>query len=654
MIRRAGLTALCLCALACSKGVSNSAGSTASHSSSIALSSDGRALYVANADLDSISVIDPVARVLKGEILLGASHPSQASDGGSYTPLIQPRALAVSPDGSKVYVTGERSGLLYEISTATNAVARTVAICSEPAGVVVARDGRSAYAACSQDSSVVKIDADAFAVTATAAVSFKPWALCWSSDQSTGTDSLYATHLLGPGVTKIDPSTMTASAVSVIPDTAPRGDKRLAHGQVRGIYDAVPRPGSTELWTAHLLLATDTAQPSLNFESTAFAAFSILGASTGSFAQTLSINASDVAGVNGSINDVVSGPHALAFTRDGNYALLIDSNSADLLAIDARTRHESSLLRPLPGKMPEGIAVSPDGKFAFVDERNSNDVAAVQLDQSSGKLVMSLVGNPIPRSAADPMPAQLRLGQHLFYSADSSEYPITKDHWIACASCHVEGRSDAVTWNFEEGPRDTPSNAGGTSASGFLFRTADRRQVQDYWHTINIEAGGNFAAYPTDADQAVLLDAMAAYVNQGIPLPIPPTTNAALVAQGKEIFNRPAVGCAVCHYGPALTDSGAGNPTLSLSGTVLLHDVGTCNTGVFPDVAHFDVAGHARAACLFDTPSLNGLADSAPYLHDGSAATLKDVLEKTRGKMGDISSLSAGEEAALVEYLRSL
>jgi cytochrome c peroxidase len=57
---------------------------------------------------------------------------------------------------------------------------------------------------------------------------------------------------------------------------------------------------------------------------------------------------------------------------------------------------------------------------------------------------------------------------------------------------------------------------------------------------------------------------------------------------------------------------------------------------------------------MFDTPSLSGVASSPPYLHDGSAPTIHDALELTRGKMGDITSLSADDEAALVEYVRSL
>ncbi len=186
--------------------------------------------------------------------------------------------------------------------------------------------------------------------------------------------------------------------------------------------------------------------------------------------------------------------------------------------------------------------------------------------------------------------------------------------------------------------------------TGFLFRTADRTRVQDYWHTVNVEQGGSFD--PTV--DAALLDAIATYVNFGIPLPVPPTTDPALVAAGRAIFMRADVHCSECHAGARFTDSGAGNPTLDLGGPIQLHDVGTCVAQPYPDVAHDDVAGHARAACSFDTPSLSGLASTPPYLHDGSAATIHDVLEITRGKMGDISSLSTADEAALVEYLRSL
>lgn len=614
------------------------------HSSSIAVSADGHAVYVVNADADSVSVIDAASRALVAEILLAPAHPAPDA-GGRYTPAVMPRALAVAPDGATLYVTGQRAGALFAVDLATRQV-RSVAVGSEPAGVVVSADGATVFVACTQDATVVAVAAARLAVTARVAVPAAPWGLAWSPSDG----ALVVTHFLGGGVTAIDPGPAPAvRATWALPDTGPRGDPRLAHGQVRGVYDVARRPGSDELWLAHLLLGTDTAQPALDFQSTVFPAVSILHAG-GHYQATLSVDAQDLPGGDGAFGDVVSGPHAIAFTPDGAYALVVDAGSEDVLAVDARTGVEAALLRPLPGHLPEGIAVAPDGSVAYIDERNTGDVAVVRLGRAAG-LGLAVDGAPIPRFTADPMPAPLRLGQHLFFSANSDEYPVTQNHWVACASCHLEGRSDAVTWRFAQGPRDTPSNAGGMLGTGFLFRTATRTRVQDYWHTIDDEQGG---AFDPDAD-ALALDALAAYVNLAIPLPVPPSTDPALVARGRAIFERADVGCATCHTGPRFTDSGQGNAALELGGEIRLHDVGTCVTGgAWPDVSLADVAGHPRTACELDTPSLSGVASSAPYLHDGSAPTLRDVLERTRGRMGDISSLLPDDETALVEYLRSL
>jgi cytochrome c peroxidase len=322
--------------------------------------------------------------------------------------------------------------------------------------------------------------------------------------------------------------------------------------------------------------------------------------------------------------------------------------------------------------MPEAV-VWANGEV-YVAERNTEDVAAFRVSRGDAGVTIAADGAPFPTLAVDPMPATLRLGQRIFYSADSDDLPVTQDHWVACATCHLEGRSDAVTWRFAQGPRDTPTNAGGLLDTGFLFRTADRTRVQDYWRTIDVEQGGHFSLSSTT--QAPLLDALASFVNDAIPAPVPPSTDrahtmsgdalAAVRARGQTVFEQS--GCPGCHSGPAKTDSGGGNPSLDLTGPVvstaapggvLLHDVGTCVTsGAFPDVAHDDILGDPRDGCSFDTPALRGLADSAPYLHDGSAATLDDVVPvMLRAAAGDDASaptLSPEDESALVEYLRSL
>jgi YVTN family beta-propeller protein len=633
--------ALTLAAAGCGGGSgAGAATAPAAHSSSLALSPDGGRLYVVNPEADSVSEIDTTTRQLAREILLAPAPPAADPKTGAFAPAIMPRAAALSPDGTTLYVTGERSGAVHVVDVASGRVGAPIPVGSEPIGLVVSGDGKAIYAACSQDATVAKIDAATGTVVARAAVPAEPWALAWTADGA----QLLVTHFMGQGVTAIDPATMVAAPAWNIPATAPRGDRRLSHGVVRGVYDVAARPGTDELWTTHALLGIDTPQPALDFESTAFPALSLLH-DDGTYVETLSTDAQDIPGVDGAIADVVSGPHAIAFTPDGADALVVAANSGDVLVVDAASRVEAGLVRPLPGKMPDGIVVSPDGLTAYVDERVSGDVAVLNLDSSSGALVVSVDGAPIARMTQDPMPATLRLGQDLFNSADSSRYPITRNHWVSCATCHMEGRSDAVTWLFAQGPRDTPTNAAGMLGTGFLFRTADRTQVQDYWHTVNVEQGGHFD--PTA--QASLLDAITSYVNFALPAPKPPTTDPTLAAHGAQVFQ--TQGCGSCHSGPRFTDSGSGNPTLDFAGPVVLHDVGTCvKTGAFPDVAHEDVDGDPRAACQFDTPSLTGVASTPPYLHDGSAATISDAVLK----MPMAPLTGSADLAALVEYLRTL
>jgi cytochrome c peroxidase len=405
-----------------------------------------------------------------------------------------------------------------------------------------------------------------------------------------------------------------------------------------------------------------------------FPALSILSLADASAAETDRLSVHVMPGDGGAFGDVVSGPRALAFSDDGRLAFVADTDSEDVLVVDAAARVEAQIIRPLPGHLPEGVLWA--GGELYVYERNSEEIAAFTVTRTAAGVTVTAAGSPFPSlAAADPMPAILRQGQQLFYSANSDQLPLTQNHWVACASCHLEGRSDAVTWKFAQGPRDTPSNAGGLLDTGFLFRTADRNRVQDYWRTINVEQGGHFSA--TDPAQEALLDALAEYVNYAIPAPVPPSTDAShtlqgqaladLRAQGEALFQQ--IGCATCHDGPARTDSGADNPSLDLAGPVvssatpggvLLHDVGTCATGSdAPDVDHTDIDGDARAACAFDTPALRGLADSAPYLHDGSAATLDDVIPimlraVAAGAGQPPATLSAADQHALVEYLRGL
>jgi mono/diheme cytochrome c family protein len=128
------------------------------------------------------------------------------------------------------------------------------------------------------------------------------------------------------------------------------------------------------------------------------------------------------------------------------------------------------------------------------------------------------------------------------------------------------------------------------------------------------------------------LPALRAY-QHSLPAPPPPagSFDAAVAERGRAVFNRT---CASCHIGGSGTDNNSGK----------LH--APAETGV-------DGAYAARTATkAYRTTPLRALWQHPPYFHDGSAATLADVVAHyTRVRA---LGLTAEQQRDLVEYLKSL
>ncbi|MCU1283344.1 MAG: Surface antigen [bacterium] len=638
------LLVLVVLAAGCGRSSSNS-GATAS--STIALSSDDRTLWVANPDADSVTAIDATTRAVLAEITLG---PTPAVDsGGRYEPAVKPRALAILPGDDKVYVAGQTANAIFVVDAKTRRVLTSIPVGAAPVGVVAAPDGSAVYAVSHEAALVTKIDPKKDVVVGTLGVGEHPWGASVSADGK----SLFVSHLLvGAGVTTVDVKSFTVKSHVELAEQERSDTKTLPQGVVRGVYSAVPNPTTGELWAPHLLLAIHTAEPALDFQSTVFPSVSTLDPTGAVEGDRLNFTPIDDASGTGAFNDVVSGPRAIAFSPDGKLALVADGQSEDVLVFDAESHVEIGLVRPLPAAFLEGIAVDHAGRYAYVHGRNTQNVVVLALDAADALAPARIDGAPIATVAADPMPANLRLGQRLFYTANSADFPITRNFWVACSSCHLEGTTDAVTWRFFVGPRDTPSNAGGPINTGFLLRQALRNSIQDYDTTIQIEQGGSY--HRGEPSHAADLQALADFVNLAIPFPqnpnrAPDGTLTAAQTHGKDLFLQY---CRSCHAGEYLTDSGTDNPTLDLDGKILLHDIGTCvSGGDFPDQpAPDEVVGKMHSACDFDTPTLRGIFATAPYFHDGSAATLRDVVDR----LPFTTSLSADDKDALVAYVKTL
>ena len=107
---------------------------------------------------------------------------------------------------------------------------------------------------------------------------------------------------------------------------------------------------------------------------------------------------------------------------------------------------------------------------------------------------------------------------------------------------------------------------------------------------------------------------------------------------GRKIFSKRA-GCATCHPPPLYTD-------------LEFHDRGIAMADRGRDPGRMRVTADARQLGAFKTPGLRSLIHSAPYFHDGSAATLEAAMNSELAR--DRIILSTLERAQLLAFLRAL
>lgn len=275
----------------------------------------------------------------------------------------------------------------------------------------------------------------------------------------------------------------------------------------------------------------------------------------------------------------------------------------------------------------------------------------------------------IPGSAA-----RVELGRRLFFDTR-----LSRDGTVSCASCHqpdkyfTDGLTRARGLNNQVLSRNTPSLLNAAFFSRFFHdgRTSSVSQLsaQVMLHPQEFGARpGHLANYiNTDArynqmfrDARIPASFNGAAVAIGQYVLTKTAANSrrdralagldtftALEKQGLNLFNGKAR-CAECHSGSAFTDN-------------LFHNLGFPAT---TDAGRFLQTGLPQHRFQFKTPSLRNVAETAPYFHNGSVATLEAVValynqgqNLNRGSQDDIVrplGLSAGEELALVAYLRTL
>ena len=259
---------------------------------------------------------------------------------------------------------------------------------------------------------------------------------------------------------------------------------------------------------------------------------------------------------------------------------------------------------------PDGLAVTPSGTvLAWCSFTRS--VSRVEFAEQTGNRLPVATVSTGPSLIASAMTPKQHQGLVLFHIASNA---VSQDANLACASCHPDNRADGLSWRIEKHELQTPLLAGRlVGTHPYKWDGGDATLRDSLRSTMRRLGGGGLGRRDVDA--------LAAYL-EALPTVRTPTENPAQVARGKQLFD--SEGCRSCHDGPSYTDRQR-------------HKfVGTLQES--------------------DTPSLLGVAASAPYFHDGSAASLESLL-RDRGAvhgMADTTRLTEQQVADLTAFLDTL
>jgi cytochrome c peroxidase len=264
---------------------------------------------------------------------------------------------------------------------------------------------------------------------------------------------------------------------------------------------------------------------------------------------------------------------------------------------------------------PDGIALTKDGRTAFV--YNQFDHNVIRLGNSEGGPMSQVQATAtIDLGLNDTLPAEAAMGRRFFFDAKSTKMSSSQTH-VSCASCHLEGRDDGHIWGFPGGDRQTPSLAGRkTTVTTPMHWKGEFRDFGEFMnHTVVFRMGGT--------QDTVLQEQILKFIDSQ-PLPENPNAQATLSEaqiRGQAAFAKAK--CGTCHGGQYLTDQSMQT--------------------VVPSQG------------AFDTPSLKGIARSAPYMHDGTVKTLRDRVYQGGNLHGSLDELKTDQERSdLIEYLKTL
>ena len=603
--------------------------------------------WVVNPDNNTVSVVNGAASSKIAEIFVGTD----------------PRALALAPNNT-VWVANKDSGTIsiVDVNTLTVTSSRTLPTGSRPHGIVMDWVSGHAYVALEALEEVWKLDVYSDTVAGTTPVSNSPRHLSLTGDGSKlfvsrfitpplpGESTLAPqtsdeTGLRGGEVVVLDPSSMTVQSTVVLQHSDKQPAEITGPGFPNYLGPAIISPNGLSAYVPSkqddILRGLSRDGQPLNHDHTVRAVTSVIDVA----------NNSEIYG-NRIDHDNASIARNGTFDPYGIYLYVALEGNRQIALVDAFAYTE--IARIDVGFAPQSVATSANGNRVYVHNFMSRTVSVIDATNlMNGTSETLTVGATIPTVANEMLQPVVLQGKRLFY--DAADPRLAAESYMACASCHNDGDGDGRVWDISsmgEGLRNTISLKGHAAMGhGPLHWSQNFDEVQDFENQIRDLAGGT--GLMDDADYAATqdtlgtpkaglsadLDALAAYVaslNKFEPSPYRQPSGALTPEgeAGKALFE--SANCAGCHAGDNLTDSEFGTN----------HDIGTITTA----------SGNRLGGPLtgLDTPTLKGLWATAPYLHDGSALTLRDaVLAHDATALGGVT-FTDPELDQLVSYLKQI
>jgi YVTN family beta-propeller protein len=570
----------------------------------------GKVIFIAQKTAKKVAVFD----IAKNQVIHQYSFPNPVS------------GLAYLSTGSQLCVTtAAPQGKVHMIDLEAKKELFTISLGHTPNAPVFSPDGKRLYVCNRFNNNVAVIDLASRKVIAHIPVVREPISAVITPDGKT----LYVANQLPAGPTD---GAYASAVVSVIDLTQNKVEKnlQLPNGST-SVKELAIAPDGKHVYLTHILARYQLPTTQLERGWMNTNALTVIDAPQKKVINTVLLDNVDLGAAN---------PWGVTCTADGKTICVTQAGTHELSVIDRAQMHDK-LTKAAQGQLKSGVSQSaedvPNDLAFLVGFRRRIKVAGIgprgivtigtqayyaeYFSDSLGVVDINPAVRPRPKSIPlGPKVAmsKVRQGERLFHDSE-----ICFQKWQSCSSCHPDARVDALNWDLLNDDIGNPKN----TKSMLLTHQTPPSMISGVRGTAEdaVRAGIRyiqFAVRPEEDAQAI-----DEYLKSLQPTPSPYLVKGNLspaARRGEKLFQQ--ANCASCHSGALYTDMKS-------------YNVGT---------------GRDReTGKKFDTPSLIEAWRTAPYLLDGRAATVRDMVTKfnPRGQHGKTSGLSEQQIEDLVQFV---